>query len=287
MAVVVDGHLHVFLRRSERYPRDTHPLFPAEREAPVELLLEAMDATGVDKAVLVPLSHHDEYLRECVERYPGRFVAVGVDDPDARDRVAAFRRRAESVPLQGLRMFALGDATRAAADPEELESFPLLAALAEDGHKLWYYPSPEELPLLARVLERLPDLVVCLNHLGFCQSGFETDELGRPRIAVRLPPPTLEEVLGLARFPGVHVMFSGEYAFSREPYPYEDLRGVVRAVYDAFGADRMFRASDFPWIVDEPGYGETLALTGSFLPDLSEAERDAIRGGTALRLFSF
>lgn len=285
MAVVVDGHLHVFLRRSDRYPRDTHPIFPADREAPVELLLETMDAAGVDKAVLVPLSHHDEYLRECLERYPGRFAAVGVDDPAAPDRVRAFLRRAESVPLQGLRIFALGGG--AESDPEELETFPLLAALAEDGHKLWYYPSPEELPLLARVLERLPDLVVCLNHLGFCQTGFEVDELRRPRIPVRLPPPTLDEVLGLARFPCVRVMFSGEYAFSGEPYPYEDLRGVVRAVYDAFGADRMFRASDFPWIVDEPGYGETLALTDSFLPDLSEAERDAIRGGTALRLFSF
>jgi L-fuconolactonase len=282
---VVDGHLHVFLRQSARYPRDTHVLFPPEREAPVELLLETMAAAGVDKAVLVPLSRHDEYLRECLERHPGTFVGVGIDDPGGADRVGDFRRRAETVPLQGLRMFALGDLD--VSDPEELDAFPLLAELAEGGYKLWYYPPPEELPMLGRVLARLPDLVVCLNHLGFCQTGFEADERGRPRIPTELPPPTLAAMLELARFPGVHVMFSGEYAFSKQPYPYADLREVVRAVYDAFGAERMFRASDFPWILEDPGYTETLALTDVFLPDLSAEERAAIRGGTALRLFSF
>src|SRR4051794_34964644 len=174
---VVDGHLHVFLKQSERYPRDTHVLFPPDREAPVERLLEAMETAGVDKAVLVPLSHHDEYLQKCLERYPGKFVGVGIDDPAAVDRVGEFRRRAETVPLQGLRMFALGDLN--VSDPEQLHAFPLLAALADGDHKLWYYPPPEELPLLARVLESLPQLVICLNHLGFCQSGFEADELGR------------------------------------------------------------------------------------------------------------
>jgi predicted TIM-barrel fold metal-dependent hydrolase len=282
---VVDGHLHVFLKQSARYPRDTHVLFPSDREAPVERLLEAMETAGVDKAVLVPLSRHDEYLHECLERYPGTFVGVGIDDPAADDRVGEFRRRAETVPLQGLRMFALGDPD--VSDPEQLHAFPLLAALAEGGYKLWYYPPPAELPLLARVLERLPQLVVCLNHLGFCQSGFEADELGRPRIPTELPPATLDAMLGLARFPGVHVMFSGEYAFSKLPYPYDDMRGIVRSVYDAFGADRMFRASDFPWILEEPGYAETLALTDEYLPDISSEERAAIRGGTALRLFSF
>jgi L-fuconolactonase len=244
-----------------------------------------METAGVDKAVLVPLSHHDEYLRECLERYPGKFVGVGIDNPAAADRVGEFRRRAEAVPLQGLRMFALGDLD--VSDPEQLDAFPLLAALAEGGHKLWYYPPPAELPLLARVLERLPQLVICLNHLGFCQTGFEADELGRPRIPTELPPPTLEAMLELARFPGVHIMFSGEYAFSKRPYPYDDMRAIVGAVYGAFGADRIFRASDFPWILGEPGYAETLALTDEYLPDISAAERAAITGGTALRLFSF
>ncbi len=283
--MVVDAHLHVFRARSDSYPRDVHEIFPAEREASVELLLETMQLAGVDKAVLVPLSHHDRYLHECLERYPGSFVGVGVEDVQAADRVGDFLRRAETVPLQGLRIFSLGE--RTVADPEQLPSFPLLAALAKGNYKLWYYPPPTELPLFSRVLELLPGLQVVLNHLGFCRSEFTNDGTGRPRLQAPVPPPTLADMLGLARFAGVHVMFSGEYAFSSRPYPYDDIEPVVRAVYDAYGAHRMLRASDFPWILEDPGYAETLALVDHYLPGLDDRDRDAILGGTATGLFSF
>jgi L-fuconolactonase len=281
---VVDGHLHVFRAASARYPRDVHPLFPAEREATVDDLLARMEAAGVERAVLVPLSPHDGYVRECLERHPGRFAAIGIQDPSSLS-VEEFRRRVETAGLQGLRLFSLGDAE--VGDVEALPSFPLLAALADGGHKLWFYSTPDQLALLERVLERLPHLAVVLNHLGFCPGlgPMGVDEWGRPRFELDLPASTLPRVLSLRRFRGVHVMFSGEYAFSQERYPYDDLTGTVRAVYDAYGADRMLRASDFPWIVDEPGYAETLALVDHFLPDLGEDERAAIRGGTATRLF--
>jgi L-fuconolactonase len=281
---VVDSHLHVFLRRSERYPRDVHELYPAELEAPVERLLEAMDAAGVDKAVLVPLSSHDEYLRECLRRFPGRFAGIGVHDPGATDPIAALHRRVEQSGIQGVRVHRLGDP---GTPSEELEAFPLLAALANGGLKLWFYAPPEQLELLAGVLEALPSLQVVLNHLGFCPRGYEVDEHGRPHIPTELPPPTLPAVLGLARFANVHAMVSGQYAFSRKPYPHRDLEPVVRAVYRAYGADRLLWASDFPWILEEPGYTAQLALVDELLPDISSSERAAILGGTARKLLTF
>ena len=281
---VVDGHLHVFLRRSERYPRDVHELYPAELEAPVERLLEAMDAAGVDKAVLVPLSPHDEYLRECLRRFPGRFAGIGVHDPGATDPVAALHRRVEQSGIQGVRLHHLGDP---GSSSEELEVFPLLAALADGRLKLWFYAPPEQLGLLGGVLEVLPSLQVVLNHLGFCPRGYEVDEHGRPHIPTELPPPTLPAVLGLARFANVYAMVSGQYAFSREPYPHRDLAPVVRAVYRAYGADRLLWASDFPWILEEPGYTAQLALVDELLPDISSSERAAILGGTARKLLTF
>ena len=59
------------------------------------------------------------------------------------------------------------------------------------------------------------------------------------------------------------------------------------AVYGMFGGDRMMWASDYPWIAVEPGYPEQLALVDHYLPDIPAADRDAIRGGTAMRLFDF
>jgi L-fuconolactonase len=138
-----------------------------------------------------------------------------------------------------------------------------------------------------QVVVNLPDLPVVLNHLGFCQQGYQRDEYGRPRIPTELPPPTLPTVLDLARHANVHVMVSGQYAFSKEPYPYPDLTEVIRAVYEAYGADRLLWASDYPWIAEEPGYEAQLQLVDHYLPDLTSQERAAIMGGTAARLFRF
>ncbi len=285
MSTLVDAHAHVFAPHSDAYPRTLHELHPADAAAYAEDLLREMEENGVAHAVIVPLSAHDHYAEEALRRHPGRFAVVGIQDPAAVPSVEEFRARADSVPLQGLRLFGLGDP--AVADVEELAAFPLLAHLAEHGHKLWFYSDAGQLPLLERVLERLPGLIAVLNHLGFCPSELWVDEHQRPRITTPIPPPTLPAVLELARFPGVHVLFSGQYAFSAEPYPYTDLAPVGEALAAAYGPERLMWASDYPWIAREPGYAPLLSLVDAHLPHLTGSERAAISGGTALRLFDF
>ena len=69
---VVDAHAHVFARRSERFPRDVQEdYFPAGAEATAEELLAGMAAAGVARAVLVPVTHHDEYVAHRVRTMPG------------------------------------------------------------------------------------------------------------------------------------------------------------------------------------------------------------------------
>jgi len=282
--MVVDSHTHVFAAVSERFPRDVHDLYPAELEAPAEELLAAMEAAGVDRAVLVPLSHHDEYLHDVLLRFPGRFAAIGVQPAGVFD-ADGYRRRREAVGLQGLRLFDLGDPS--AAEPEQLECYPLLAELARNGDKLWFYGGEEQTALLDRVLGSLPGLTVVANHLGYWPSGFHVDEHRRPAFTGRYTADGLAAVERLARFPRVHVLFSGLYAFTAEPWPYADLRPVTRALLDAFGPERLLLASDSPWIRDEPGYAETLATLDVHFPALDAADRDRIRGGNAAGLFGF
>ncbi len=283
---MIDGHAHAFLRPSERFPRDVAPVYPADLQVPVEELLAAMSGAGVSRCVLVPLSPQDEYLRECLRRHPGTFAGVGVHDPASSAPADDYRRRAQETGLQGLRVHHLGDPS--VAEIEALPMFALLQALADAGHVLWYYAPADQFPLLERMLEALPGLTVVLNHLGFAMPAeFEPDEHGRPDIRTPLPPPTLPTVQALARFPRVNVMLSGQYAFSREPFPHDDLTAVVRALYETYGAQRMLWASDFPWIRAVPGYAHQLELVDHALPGLPPDERAAILGGTAARLFSF
>ena len=281
---VVDAHLHVFTAVSDRYPRDVHELYPADLEATAEELLSEMERAGVDKAVLVPLSYHDDYVRDCLERFPGRFAAVGVQRPGSVD-VDEYRGRRERAHLQGLRLFALGSAPAARA--EEVETFPLLRELARHGDKLWFYGGREQMELLELVLDELPELTVALNHLGFWPGPLLVDEHGRPRFDVAYTPEGLEAVQRLARFPRVFVLCSGMYAFSTEPCPYDDLRPLTEAILDAYGPERLLLATDFPWIRAEPGYAETIAAGKGHFDGLGDAERALIFGGNALGLFSF
>lgn len=295
--MIVDGHLHVFRPATADYPRPVDDLAPAGREAPVEDLLRVMDGAGVDRAVLVPLGPQDRYVAECRSAHPDRFAAIGVADDallggvPGTNPVDALDRRVAAGGLSGFRVNHLGTPGRPVTSAP---LWPVLQRMAATGLVLWCYVPPAQLPLLDDALRALPGLRVVLNHLGFCPpagaSGTSWDLVvdahGRPRIPAGIPPPTLPDVLRLARHPGVHVHFSGQYAVSRTEFPYTDLDPLAHALYDAYGAGRMLWASDYPWTRDVPGYDRLPELVDRQLPWLTGAERADVLGGSAGRLFT-
>jgi L-fuconolactonase len=283
-ALIVDAHAHVF-RPAAVEPRTVDELAPAGRDAPIEALLAVLDAHGVDRAVLVPLGPEDAYVAAVLERHPGRFAAIAVADAAVQGRVAGvdpLRALADRAPCSGLRTMWLGDPAR------PLSESPMLLVLRELAARelvLWSYLPPEQLPLLEQLPEAVPDLRVVLNHLGFCPHDMRVDEHGRPWFADPFPPERVAAVRRLARARETFLMLSGQYALSREPPPYRDLDGVIAELADAYGAERMLWASDWPWIDAVPGYGALLELPERCLPGASPSELAAVRGGTALRLF--
>lgn len=287
---VVDGHLHLFRKVSNEYPRTVYEIMAeADREEPVEKLLAAMDGAGVDHAIVVPLSKDDDYLREILAAFPGKFAGVGIFEHDRPDDVAGLEDRLASTDLQGLRFYGLG--ADQATTPDTLTCYPVFELMAERGMVAWFYGDLVQLRLMNQIMSRLPDLKVVLNHSGFLpdmHAEMQIDVHRRPHFTVEMPPAGLLAVETMAaEHSNLHVHFSGHYAFSREPYPYRDLQGVGERLLRAFGADRMLMASDWPWIEFEPGYANILGVIDHLLPDISAGERDAIRGGTALRLFCF
>ncbi|HWM10738.1 MAG TPA: amidohydrolase family protein [Solirubrobacteraceae bacterium] len=270
--MIVDAHVHVF-RPASVHPRATDELAPPDRDAPVEALIGVLDGHGVDAAVLVPLGPEVEYVASAKRRYAGRFAAIAVAGPAPR---------ALPEPFDGLRVMWLGEPGRPLAESPML---PLLRDLAAREKLLWTYLPPDQLPLLEQLPALVPDLTVVLNHLGFCPHDMRVDERGRPWFADPLPPERVDVVRRLAGAERFHLMLSGQYALSRESPPYRDLDGAIATLADAYGAERMLWASDWPWIDAEPGYRALLDLPAQCLPGASAAELDAVRGGTALRLF--
>jgi L-fuconolactonase len=279
--VIIDAHAHVFLSAAEDPERTVDELAPVEREAPVDLLERQMRDASVDGAVLVPLGPEDGYVSRVAGSDRGRFANIASEAPGEDDpgRVA---ERLDAGGFSGLRMFGLsGDF---ADRPGWLG---VLERLADDGRVLWLYPRAEHLPTLAAVAERIPELRIVLNHTGFTQAGIGRDEYGRPRIDGPMPQPHEAQVLALSRHPNVSVVLSGAYGFSRLEYPYPDVAEVVRRTADAFGIERLMWGSDFPWIVDHPGYRACLQLIDHHLPGLSPAERAAVLGDNIRRLLQW
>lgn len=104
----------------------------------------------------------------------------------------------------------------------------------------------------------------------------------------------------MARFSNVHVKLCGLPSLSRERFPFADANAPLRAIVDAFGADRLMWASDTTRFVgrigigryqnprtleDYPGkhrYADSLMFIREN-PVLTPAEKQAILGGTAAR----
>jgi predicted TIM-barrel fold metal-dependent hydrolase len=290
MRKVVDGHLHLFRKATADYPRTTYDgIAEADREARAEGLVVAMEAAGVDHAVVVPLSKEDAYLREVLRTFPGRFAGVGIFDHNRPDDIAGLEARLAVTAWQGLRFFGFQAAED--ATPDSLPCFPVLEWMAERGMVIWFYGDLVQIRTLDLVMHRLPDLKVVLNHLGFLPDvhrEMRADAHHRPRFEIDLPPSGLSAVEALAAdHPNLYVHFSGHYAFSKQSYPYRDLEDVAVRLYRAFGAHRMLMASDWPMTEFEPGYARALGVVDQLLPDLTPAEREAVRGTTALSLFRF
>lgn len=270
--MIIDAHAHVFLSAADDPERTVDELAPVEREAPVDLLERQMRDASVDGAVLVPLGPEDGYVSRVASSDRGRFANIASEAPGEDDpgRVA---ERLDAGGFSGLRMFGL---------PGDFADRPgwlgVLERLADDGRVLWLYPRAEHLPTVAAVAQRIPELRIVLNHTGFTQAGIGRDEYGRPRIDGPMPQPHEPQVLALSRHPNVSVVLSGAYGFSRLEYPYPDVAEVVRRTADAFGTERLMWGSDFPWIVDRPGYRACLQLIDHHLPGLSPAERAAVLG---------
>jgi predicted TIM-barrel fold metal-dependent hydrolase len=285
----VDVHVHVFDHLSPEFPRGVSDLAPAQREATAEQLLEEMAAAKIDRAVLIDMGGTDieqhNYVSHCVRTWPEIFTATGLVEVSegAADRLTQLY---EATHIEGIRLGGgLGDP--AAQKATELTVYPLFQRAAELGVNINLYGRSDGVPCLELLASAFPSVNISLDHLGICPSTpLVPDTWNRPRFAEEpLPPATYERILRLAQYDNVYVKVSGEYAFSKVAYPYSDMKSMVEQVYRAFGPGRMMWCSDFPWIVEEPGYARLTEMVDHHLPAIPASERELIMGGNALKIW--
>jgi predicted TIM-barrel fold metal-dependent hydrolase len=232
---IVDSQVHLWGPNTPERPWPAGREHEAQRPYPVlkETLLLQMDLAGVERVVLVPPSwegERNDLALEAAATYPTRFGVMGrlpLADPASRDRVAGWRAQPG---MLGMRFTFHNRHNR---------------YLLTDGSADWLWPAaeaagvplmvlvPGQLDTLDRIAAAHPGLKLVIDHVGVSLRPND------PSVWDELPA-----VCALARHANVAVKASGMPHWSSEPYPFADVHGHLRRLFDAFGPKRMFWGTD-------------------------------------------
>lgn len=276
----VDFHTHIFppetvADRSRFF--DGEPAFrwlydsPKARLATAETLLEAMDRDGVDKSVVFGFpwengeraARHNDYVLECASRYGDRLIPLACVQPLA-PHAAEEAERCLATGARGLGELAVyGDCN----SREVLTAFDaLIKSVRSHGAILLVHANepvghayPGKCPLeltfyynLARMAEGLP---LILAHWGGGLCFYE-----------------------LLRREAADVLKNVYYDTAASPFLYRPEIYAIMARVPELGRKILF-GSDYPLLSPARCFRD-LDTDGS----LTEAEREALCGGNALRL---
>jgi L-fuconolactonase len=239
-------------------------------------MIEAMDAAGVDGAVLVSpftMYRYDaSYAIDAHAAHPGRFALIKPVDPgDTKvgDTIAEWAAKTGTV---GIRiMLNRGMPT----DPVDPGLMRVLAAGAKHSMpvNLLCWGRLEQAEQMAA---RNPDTVIVIDHLGL-QQPFEPP-------APKNPFADLPKVLALAQHKNVMIKISGACTLSHEPFPYKDIWDPLARVFDAFGIGRCMWGTDWTRAIALLTYKQ--GVDAFRLTDrLSDSERAELMGGTLARVY--
>jgi predicted TIM-barrel fold metal-dependent hydrolase len=272
----IDAQVHAYER--DHPGRPWAAVLPGPPEVTGDDMVAAMDAVGVDGAILVSpftMYRYDaSYALEVHAKHPGRFALVKPVDPGnpaVGDTIAEWASTPGAV---GIRIMMRGDVP---ADPADPGINRVLAAAARHSLpvNLLAYGRLEQVAALAA---RNPDTRLVIDHLGLPQP-FEP------------PPPAqpwadLPRLLALARHDNVVVKVTGACTLSHEPFPYRDIWDPLGRIFDAFGLDRCMWGTDWTRAVALLSYRE--GVEAFRVSDrLSDGDRATLMGGTAQRIYGW
>ena len=264
--LVVDSQVHIWGADTPQRPWPKRA--PAQRPIPLgaDDLLREMNEAGVDRVIIVPPSwegDRNDLGIEAAKAHPNRYAVMGrldPEDPKSRGQLAAWRKQPG---MLGLRFTF---------------HIPELVTLLTEGHMDWVWGEAEQhgvpiyvlvpqklVHLIDTVAEKYPALKITMDHLSI-PSGKKDAEAFKD----------LDLLLAIAKRPNVAAKVSALPCYSTGKYPYKELHGHIRRVYDAFGPQRMFWGTD---LSRSPiPYRQHVTMFTEEIPWLTASDKDWIMG---------
>lgn len=272
---MVDTHAHIYHEDESIYPMIDKPFRPDPGIGTLEHLQQNRADSGVDKVVLVQTGSayrwDNRLLADTAKGNADWTVGVCTLDPTDPDSVEELARLRSEFNVRGVRI----EPTK---EDDPRYDHPGHSALWEAARSLdvvvCSHVQSRFLPELAVLLERYPEVPVVLDHAAY------------PKASDGVDSDTVRSVIELARFRQLHIKMSFAVTGSDEEYPFGDTHAIVRAILDAYGADRCMWGSDFPcehWL-KKASYSQHLDVFRNEI-GLSDGEQDAVLNTTASRIW--
>jgi predicted TIM-barrel fold metal-dependent hydrolase len=281
---LIESHIHLFAGDLARFPYNAASYAP--HPEPVEEYVKYVPHAHIAHAVIVhpePYQDDHRYLEYAFahEPLPGFFKGTGLFDPidpetPQRMQMLVRRNPGRIVALRIHETHAAGtpSTTGGLIRDRDLRD-PQMAVTWRAAHELG----------LAIQVHCIPYYAAAIGELAskFPQTPVIIDHLARPGEGT---PEEYKEVLKLAGIPRVYMKYTktGVASASKQPFPHQDAKPLVRRVYQAFGPDKI--------IWGELGVNMTEFQQAAQLLDLmidtgSPSERARIQGLNAKKLFAF
>jgi L-fuconolactonase len=276
--VIVDAHHHVWDPATAHYPWLTDEMAVIRRAFTPTDLAPELEAARVDATILVQTRSSADETRgflEIASRTPFIRGVVGWADltaPSVGDAIATLQAAPGGGRLVGIRHQVHDE-----PDPDWLLRDDVARGLRAAGAAGLAYDlliRPRELPAALALARRLPDVRFVINHLA------------KPPIASGDLEPWRTLIAGFEELEHVACKVSGLVTEATwTSWTPADLQPYVDQVIDVFGSGRLMFGSDWPVCLLAASYRQVVETTRTILERLSGAERTAIFGENAVRIY--
>jgi L-fuconolactonase len=265
--LIVDAQVHVW---NAGKPSPHHLCGRPEPFNVAALEIEMREA-GVDCAVLAPPNwdpNGNAPSLAAARAHPDRFAVTGDLDWQAAPDPQRIETWLDEPGMHGLRLIFNSPEKQASLIDGNVD---WIWAAAERADVPVMLLIPGAVPKVAEIAQRFPGLRLCVDHLGIPRGAKNSAAFEH-----------LPQLLDLARYPTVSVKAGGLPAYSTvDAYPYPSLHGPLRQVYDAFGPERIFWATDLSRMT--VAYSEVVTMFTEGIAWLSEADKRLIMGEAVCR----
>jgi predicted TIM-barrel fold metal-dependent hydrolase len=268
---IVDPHVHVWVN-DPSFPWAKQTTEPPKDDATPQMLLDLMQANGVDRTVLVQFIGYrwdNRYALESMKKHSpffGGVARVNPLDDGAADQLS-------ELTAEGFHGVRLSPAADVSGDwIREPRMTPIWKRAESLKVPMQIYAPIARMPDLVPLLEQFPDLDVVIDHMADCPID---------------QPQQLDKLLALARYPRVFVKISHLWSISRQPYPWLDAQEYARRCYDAFGPQRLMWGTDWPVCKQWTTYEDTVRVFREDMKFLNAEDKSWILSRTVERVWPF